>query len=105
MVADCLEEGVPFGVVLIRDGDEAGDPDAMPYDVGTTAEIGDVTPLDQGRYYINTVGRRRFRIDRVVDRDPYLVGYVTYFEEEDVDEPEVVERLVEEIRSVFRDYL
>jgi Lon protease-like protein len=105
MVSDCLDDGEPFGVVLIRDGDEAGDPDAMPYDVGTTAEIGDVTPLDQGRYYINTVGRRRFRIDRVVDRDPYLVGYVTYFEEEDVDEPEVVERLVEEIRSVFRDYL
>ena len=31
--------------MLIREGDEAGDPDVQPYDVGTTAEIADVTPL------------------------------------------------------------
>jgi Lon protease-like protein len=105
MISDCLEEGQPFGVVLIRDGDEAGDPDAMPYDVGTTAEIGDVTPLDHGRYYINTVGRRRFRIDRIVDRDPYLLVEVTYLAEEAVNDPETVEHLIEEIRAVFRDYL
>jgi Lon protease-like protein len=105
MVADCLEEGVPFGVVLLREGDEAGDPDAVPYDVGTTAEIGDVTPLDHGRYYINTVGRRRFRVERVIDREPYVVVEVTYFAEDVVVDAATVERLIDEIRLVFRDYL
>lgn len=105
MISDCLEEGVPFGVALIREGDEAGDPDAMPYDVGTTAEIGEVTPLDHGRYYLNTVGRRRFRIDRIIDRDPYLLVEVSYFAEDVVSDRAAVEHLIEEIRDVFREYL
>jgi Lon protease-like protein len=105
MISDCLEEGEPFGAVLIREGDEAGDPDAMPYEVGTTAEIGDVTPLDHGRYYLNTVGRRRFRIDRIVERDPYLLAEVTYFAQEGVSDGAAVEQLIEEIRDVFREYL
>ena len=42
LVSECLEEGAPFGVSLIREGDEAGDPAVSPYEVGTTAEIGDL---------------------------------------------------------------
>lgn len=105
MITDCLERGEPFGVCLIRDGDESGDPHAMPHEVGTTAEIGDVTPLDNGRYYISTTGRRRFRIDGVVSRDPYLTAEVSFLPEETDDEASGADTLVHEIRSVFRDYL
>jgi Lon protease-like protein len=105
LISECLEEGAPFGVALIREGDDAGDPAVSPYEVGTTAEIGDVTPLEEGRFYINTVGRRRFRIDRVVDRDPYLLVEVTYIPEEQAGDPRTVERLIDEIRGVFREYL
>jgi uncharacterized protein len=105
LVSECVDEGAPFGVALIREGDEAADPGVLPYEVGTTAEIGDVTPLEEGRFYINTVGRRRFRIDRIVERDPYIVAEVSYLGEEEVGDAEVVARLVDEIRNVFRDYL
>ena len=63
MIAECLAGNEAFGVVLIREGQEAGDPEVTPHDIGTTAEIDDVTPLPAGRYYISTVGRRRFRIE------------------------------------------
>ena len=50
----------------------------MPYEIGTTAEIADVTPLEGGRFYLNSVGKRRFKISRVVSRDPYLLAEVDY---------------------------
>jgi Lon protease-like protein len=105
MVSECIENKESFGVCLIREGDEAGDPDVMPHEVGTTAEIGDVTSLENGRYYISTTGRRRFRVDRVVAREPFLTCEVTYLKEEAAEDAEAVENLVGEIRSVFRDYL
>jgi Lon protease-like protein len=105
MISECLEGGEPFGVVLIREGDEAGDPNVMPYEIGTTAEIADVTPLDQGRYYISTIGRRRFKIDRVIEREPYLLVSVTYLADGGESPAAHLESLVDEIRGVFREYL
>jgi len=105
MISECLEGGEAFGVCLIRDGDEAGDPEVMPHEIGTTAEIGDVTPLENGRYYISTVGRRRFRIERVVEREPFLTVEVSYLPEDGPGDALTVEELVGEIRDVFRDYL
>lgn len=105
MISECIEGGEAFGVALIREGGEAGDPGVLAHQVGTTAEIDDVTALEHGRYYINTVGRRRFRIERVLSREPYLVADVTYLEEEEIADGEVVTERIEEIRAVFREYL
>jgi Lon protease-like protein len=105
MVSECLEAGETFGVCLIRDGDEAGDPEVMPYEVGTTAEISDMTLLEGGRYHLSTIGRRRFRIARVVDREPYLTVEVDYLAEEVPGDPGAVAGLISEIRAVFREYL
>jgi Lon protease-like protein len=105
MISECLEGGEAFGVCLIRDGDEAGDPDVMPHEIGTTAEIGDVTPLENGRYYISTVGRQRFRIERVLAREPFLTVEVSYLPEDKPGDDATVGELAREIRDVFRDYL
>jgi Lon protease-like protein len=105
MVSECLQGGEPFGVCLIREGDAAGDPDVMPYDIGTTAEIGDVTPLENGRYYISSVGRRRFRVERVVAREPYLMVEVSYLPEDAAEDESAIDILLREIRAVFREYL
>jgi len=105
LISECLEGGEPFGVALIREGDEAGDPDVMPHEVGTTAEIAGVTPLEQGRYFINTVGRRRFRIEHVVQREPYLLVDVRYLAEDPAPNARPVQRLAREIRAVFSEYL
>ncbi len=104
MISECLDANEAFGVVLIREGQEAGDADAMPHDVGTTAEICDVTPLPAGRYYISTTGRRRFKIHEVVSREPYLLVDVEYLEEELDDRSAIVE-LSQEVREEFREYL
>jgi Lon protease-like protein len=104
MISECLDANEAFGVVLIREGQEAGDADVMPHDVGTTAEICDVTPLPAGRYYISTTGRRRFRIRAVVSRDPYLLVEVEYLEEE-LDDRSAVGELSAEVREEFREYL
>jgi Lon protease-like protein len=105
MISECLEQGETFGVALIREGDEAGDPQMMPHEVGTTAEICDVTPLDNGRYYISTTGRRRFRIDQVVSREPYLLADVTYLGEDLAPDGPALLSLVDQIRDVFHEYL
>jgi Lon protease-like protein len=104
MISDCLDANEAFGVVLIREGKETGDVEVMPHEVGTTAEICDVTPLPAGRYYISTTGRRRFRIQDVVSRDPYLLVEVEYLEEELEDRSAIVE-LSDEVREEFREYL
>ena len=72
MIGECLEAGESFGVVLIREGNEAGDPSVEPHQVGSIAEIVEVTPLPFGRFYVSTVGKERFRIRKIVSRDPYL---------------------------------
>jgi len=104
MISECLDANEAFGVVLIREGQEPGDADVMPHEVGTTAEICDVTPLPAGRYYISTTGRRRFKIQDVVSRDPYLLVEVEYLEEE-LDDRGAVGELTDEVRGEFREYL
>lgn len=104
MIAECLDANEAFGVVLIRDGEEAGDADVLSHDIGTTAEICDVTPLPAGRYYISTTGRRRFKIHDVVSRDPYLLVDVEYLEEE-FDDESAIDELSAEVRDEFREYV
>jgi Lon protease-like protein len=104
MIAECLDSNEAFGVVLIREGDEAGDPDVMPHDIGTTAEIADITPLPSGRYYISSTGGRRFRIVEVVSREPFLLCNVEYLDEGPSD-ADAVARLTREIADEFREYL
>lgn len=103
MIAECLDTNEAFGVVLIREGDEAGDPDVLPHDVGTTAVIAEITPLPSGRYYVSCTGGRRFRISEVVNRDPFLLCDVEYLDEGPND-PETTERLTDHIAPEFREY-
>ncbi|GAC1406365.1 MAG: LON peptidase substrate-binding domain-containing protein [Candidatus Velthaea sp.] len=104
MISECLDNNEAFGVVLIREGSDAGDPEVLPHDIGTTAEICDVTPLPAGRFYISTTGRRRFRIRDVVSREPYLMVDVDYLEEE-IDDEAAIGELSGEVRDEFREYL
>lgn len=75
MVADCIRDNRPFGVVLVEGSADDGAP-AQPVAVGCTAEIAQVQSLDQGRMLIMTVGRERFRVVRLEQSSPYLVGLV-----------------------------
>ena len=78
MVARCLEEKIPFGVVLIQEGEEIGRV-ARPHRVGTAARITRAEHLEDGRYNITTVGTQRFRILELDHSHSYLSGKVTQF--------------------------
>jgi Lon protease-like protein len=81
MIGKCLEQSTPFGVVLIREGSDTN-PDSIPFAVGTTAQIGDSVRMEDGRYYLVATGQRRFRIQYIVQRQPFIVGSVSYLPEE-----------------------
>jgi len=104
MIRECTESGESFGVVLIREGREAGDPSVEPHQVGTIAEIVEVTPLPFGRFYLSTIGRRRFRIQSIASRDPYLTVEVDLLPDPNADGPQVDE-LKENVRAAFLEYL
>jgi Lon protease-like protein len=64
MVRRCMREQQPFGVVLIQDGEEAGEV-ATTATVGCTARIADFHTLQDGLLGISCVGERKFRVERV----------------------------------------
>ena len=77
MIGDCLNQNVPFGVVLIKEGLEAGTA-AEPERIGTSARILRSELLEQGRMNIMTKGERRFEIEEITQREPHLVGRVRF---------------------------
>ncbi|MDQ2873049.1 MAG: LON peptidase substrate-binding domain-containing protein [Candidatus Eremiobacteraeota bacterium] len=104
LIGECIDAGEAFGVVLIRDGQEAGDPSVQPHDVGSIAEIVEVTRLPFGRFYISTMGRDRFRISEIISREPYLTVEVELIGEDRAEDGDV-ESLAGDVRAAFLEYL
>ncbi|RYG46733.1 hypothetical protein EON79_09355 [bacterium] len=99
LVRVCLEEEKPFGVVLIRAGQEVGG-FADPYMVGTMARIRDVSRFEDGRMDIHIIGERRFRIRRLdEDAAPFLVGHVEPIYEHPIEDDDRAEIVVTEARE------
>ncbi len=76
MIQECRDQGKPFGVVLIKEGQEAGGKLAVPYEFGCTVQITEVEPLAEGRFNLAGIGQDRFRIHSLKYDQPYLVGMV-----------------------------
>ena len=64
MVRRCMREQLPFGVLMIEEGDEAGDV-ATTATIGCSARIADFGVLPDGLLGISCVGDRKFRVQRV----------------------------------------
>lgn len=76
LARDCLAGDREFGVVLIERGSEVGGDDVRT-DVGTVARITEAVELEDGRWFLTTVGSRRIRVERWLDDDPYPRAEVT----------------------------
>ncbi|MEZ5498524.1 MAG: LON peptidase substrate-binding domain-containing protein [Steroidobacteraceae bacterium] len=63
MVRNCMREQVPFGVVLLLEGAEAGGLSCFAT-LGTSARIADFDPLPDGLLGISCRGERKFRVLR-----------------------------------------
>ena len=97
LISECVDAAEPFGVVLIREGEEVGGT-AVPYELGTTAGIESVEPDAEGRVRLHATGGRRFRIVELRHDRPYLWADVEY----PVDEMTAVpESLLERARDRY----
>jgi len=74
MINRCIDERLPFGVVLIKEGQEVGTA-AVPHAMGTLAKIVRVERLEDGCLNITTIGTERFQI-QTVTQQRYLTATV-----------------------------
>ncbi|WP_293776284.1 LON peptidase substrate-binding domain-containing protein [uncultured Oxalicibacterium sp.] len=78
MVRDCMKRDIPFGIVLIRSGEEVGQA-ADPEDVGCFAHIVNWDAPQLGLLMLRTKGGQRFRIiETRVCSDQHLEARVEY---------------------------
>ena len=80
MIGDCMRYNTPFGVSLIRSGQEVGSP-ADPQPIGTTTRVLRSQMLEQGRMNIMTKGERRFEIIEVTQQEPHVAALVRLLDE------------------------
>lgn len=108
LVRDCSRSGSGFGVCLILEGREAGEP-AIPAAIGTVARIDDFYTLPDGLLGIGAIGGERFQVATTRVRDNGLVhGAVRMWPDEPaVDVPPehgllatILERLLEQLGGV-----
>jgi len=102
MIAECLEHQRPFGVVLIRSGEEAGAA-AEPFEIGTTAHISSVERLDDGKMNVICTGGQRFRIVKTISDAPYLKAKVELIETATASDPADTD-LAGEATILFAEY-
>lgn len=76
MTAACLRSQTPFGVCLIREGGEVGEP-AVPEAMGTLAQIRLADMLEPGIFQLDVEGGQRFVIESTrVGGNHLLIGEV-----------------------------
>jgi uncharacterized protein len=76
MAKECLKASRPFGVCLIREGEEVGAP-AVPEPVGCLARIADCDVEELGILKVRSEGLERFRIvSSEVSRQGLIVGEI-----------------------------
>jgi Lon protease-like protein len=104
MIQNCIRQELPFGVVLIRDGQEVGGP-VEPYMVGTAARIVTVQTHDDGRMDISANGERRFRIRQIEESKPYMVGLVEPIVESSISDSIESDVMVRKARDSAMTYI
>ena len=81
MIGRCMKDDEPFGVLLIREGNEAGS--ATFHDIGTTARIVDWYQGSDGLLGVTARGERRFRLlDSHREADGLNIGTIELLPEE-----------------------
>ena len=100
MLKDVLEDRKLFGISYFEPADELNvKPSAGT--IGCVAEVRENQPLPDGRSNLLTMGVVRYRlIDYVESGDPYFVGDVVFFEDDD-EADEKLDPLADEVYGLF----
>jgi Lon protease-like protein len=100
LLKDCAEEQNFFGVTYFEPADDLSTKPAAGT-VGCVAEVRENQLLPDGRSNILTMGIVRYRlIDYVETSDPYFVGDVIFFEDDEEDEVSL-QPLADEVYELF----
>ncbi len=102
MIRDCQAQGTSFGVIGIREGLEVGRA-ALPFSVGTLAQIHELEALDDGRFNLVVAGVSRFRVESMSLERSYLVGSIRYLEDTRGDES-AIPGLAQRAARAFTNY-
>src|SRR5438045_824148 len=81
MIGRCLDERLPFGIVLIAEGNEVGG-SATAHPVGMMVEITDVNRLADGRMNLVVEGKERFQIQEILQQQPYMTARIQLWPDE-----------------------
>jgi len=96
MVKDCLDHDRDFGVLLVHQG--------QLFQNGTCARIQNILErYDDGRLKILTLGKKRFRVKKVLEGKPYLEGEVEFWDDEHPLDT-TVEALYQQVRGLLKEY-
>ena len=87
MIANCMKDSLPFGVVLLRRGGEvmadAQGSEVEFYDVGTEARVVDFSQTEKGILAVVASGERRFVVERAESAsDGLMIGHVSLLADE-----------------------
>jgi Lon protease-like protein len=104
MVKRCVERDEPFGVCLIRQGNEVGEAAVEPFRVGTTAHIRQLQELDEGRLNIVCRGGHRFTIREITCPTPYIIAAVDAIASEECA-GQAAGALAQRARTLLADYV
>ncbi len=97
MIKECLAQRSEFGIVFFS-GEKL-----MSY--GCTAKIIKVLKrYEDGRSDIMTLGQRRFAINEIYDRRPYLQAHVTFFDDQDDTDLKICRDLAAKGIDLLRQY-
>ncbi|HTH14015.1 MAG TPA: LON peptidase substrate-binding domain-containing protein [Spirochaetia bacterium] len=96
LVQDCLSADRDFGVLLVHQG--------QLFQNGTCARIENILErFDDGRLKILTLGKKRFRVKRILEGKPYLEGEVEFWDDEKPLCP-AAEALFQQVHDLLKEY-
>jgi uncharacterized protein len=104
MAARCMRTNSPFGVCLIKEGGEVGNP-AVPYEIGTVARIAGWDMSEPGLLFITTRGDERFRVlERHIQSDRLQRARVVVLDEPRVQAvPEHLQDMLPLLEAIVED--
>lgn len=96
MIKHCMDSDKLFGVTYL--GEKESWPPQLNR-IGSIAQIMVVVPLEEGRMNILTVGGKRYRPVRYIDKEPYLRAEVELFGDDPEDSD--ASSLMQEVKQLY----
>jgi Lon protease-like protein len=104
MVQTCIDQDLPFGVVLIKEGLEALGPLPIPHEMGCLTTIQHLHPLEDGRLNLVGQGIERIEILEVLRDGPYLQGMTEECPLRGEQDPSAI-KLAQQVQPLLAQYL